>query len=62
MGEIFGIKQVYGFMFFSQKRTKFYLSFDWDLSLVSELGAMSTNKERIENLEASFGDLQTKFN
>ena len=22
---------------------------------------MSTNKERIENLEASFGDLQTKF-
>ena len=28
---------------------------------MSELGAMSTNKERIENLEASFGDLQTKF-
>ena len=26
-----------------------------------KLGAMSTNKERIENLEASFGDLQTKF-
>ena len=23
---------------------------------------MSTNKERIENLEASFGDLQTNFN
>ena len=48
-------------MFFSLKRTKFYLSFDWDLSLVSEFSAMSTNKERIENLEASFGDLQTKF-
>ena len=49
------------FSVFSLKRIKFYLSFDWDLSLVSELGAMSTNKERIENLEASFGDLQTKF-
>ena len=57
----FCIKQVYGFLFFSLKRTKFYLSFDYDLSLVSELGAMSTNKERIENMEASFGDLQTKF-
>ena len=32
MGEIFGIKQDYGFLFFFQKRTKFYLSFDWDLS------------------------------
>ena len=29
--------------------------------MVSKLGAISTNKERIENLEASFGDLQTKF-
>ena len=57
----FCIKEVYGFIFFFLKRTKFYLSFDWDLTLVSKLGTMSTNKERIENLGASFGDLQTKF-
>ena len=57
----FCIKQVYDFLFFSLKRTKLYLSFDWDLSLVLELGAMFTNKERIENMEASFGDLQNKF-
>ena len=56
----FCIKQVYGFLFFFLKRTKFYLSFDRGLTLVSELGTMSTNKERIENLEVSFGDLQTK--
>ena len=29
--------------------------------MTSELGTMSTNKERIENLKASFGDLQTNF-
>ena len=57
----FASNKFYGFLFFSLKRTKFYLSFDWDLTLVSELDTMSTNKERIENLEASFGDLQTNF-
>ena len=29
--------------------------------MVSKLGTMSTNKEIFENLDASFGDLQTKF-
>ena len=29
--------------------------------MVSDLGAMSIKKERIENLEASFGDLQTQY-
>ena len=48
-------------MFFSLKRTKFYLIFDRDLTLALELGTMSTNKEIIEYLEASFGDLQTNF-
>ena len=31
------------------------------LSMVSELGTMSTNKESVENLGATFEDLQTKF-
>ena len=32
-GGDFCIKQVYGFLFFSLKRTKFNLSFDWDLAI-----------------------------
>ena len=31
------------------------------LAVVLELGTISTNKERVKNLGATFGDLQTKF-
>ena len=42
--------------------SKIIFSYDWDhLSMVSELGTMSTNKERVKNVGATFGDLQTKF-
>ena len=36
-------------------------SFDWDLTSLSELGIMSINKERIEKLESSYGDLQNQL-
>ena len=37
----------------------YYPASDWNLSLVSELGSMTTNKERIEALEAGLDGVQT---
>ena len=62
-GRLFASNNMWFSVLFPKENKRFYLNFDWDLTLVSELDFlfMASNKDRIEKLERNVEGLQGNF-